>query len=120
MNVYIPEDYFSRGTINDYTATTAPIFMPNGVGGCSKASAMTPSSSNSLGLALQNGLAAVSPALRGRDSDYGTAPACIVDYKAAVRYLRTAGLPAGNNIQRGKRKRSYPGTSGSCSKFTGL
>ena len=96
MNVYIPETYFSGGTINGYSASTAPIFMPNGVGGYSKASAMSPSSSNSLGLALQNGLVVASPALRGRDSDYGTAPACIVDYKAAVRYLRTAGLPAGN------------------------
>ena len=96
MNVYIPEDYFSEGTINGYTATTAPIFMPNSVGGYSKASAMTPSSSNSLGIALGKGIVVASPALRGRDSDYGTAPACIVDYKAAVRYLRIAGLPAGN------------------------
>ncbi|MBQ7214920.1 MAG: hypothetical protein IJS39_02925 [Synergistaceae bacterium] len=96
MNVYIPEDYFSGGTINGYTATTAPIFMPNGVGGYSKASAMTPSSSNSVGIALSKGLVVASPALRGRDSDYGTAPACIVDYKAAVRYLRTAGIPAGD------------------------
>ena len=96
MNVYIPETYFSGGTINGYTATTAPIFMPNGVGGYSKASAMSPSSSNSVGIALGKGLVVASPALRGRDSDYGTAPACIVDYKAAVRYLRTAGLPAGN------------------------
>ena len=96
MNVYIPEDYFSGGSINGYTATTAPVFMPNGVGGYSKASAMSPSSSNSLGTALSKGLVVASPALRGRDSDYGTAPACIVDYKAAVRFLRTAGLPAGN------------------------
>ena len=96
MNVYIPEDYFSGGSINGYTATTAPVFMPNGVGGYSKASAMSPSSSNSLGIALSKGLVVASPALRGRDSDYGTAPACIVDYKAAVRFLRTAGLPAGN------------------------
>ncbi len=96
MNVYIPEVYFSGGSINGYTASTAPVFMPNGVGGYSKASAMSPSSSNSLGTALSRGLVVASPALRGRDSDYGTAPACIVDYKAAVRYLRTAGLPAGN------------------------
>lgn len=96
MNVYIPDAYFSGGTINGYTASTAPIFMPNGVGGYSCASAMTPSSSNSLGLALQNGLVVASPALRGRDANYGDAPACIVDYKAAVRYLRKAGLPAGN------------------------
>ena len=98
MNIYIPEAYFSGGEINGYSASTAPIFMPNGVGGYSRASAMTPSSSNSLGQALQNGLVVASPALRGKELDEGKAPACIVDYKAAVRYLRKnkSSLPAGN------------------------
>ncbi len=98
MNIYIPESYFSGGTINGYTASTAPIFMPNGVGGYSRASAMTPSSNNSLGQALANGLVVASPALRGKELDEGKAPACIVDYKAAVRYLRKnkSNLPAGN------------------------
>lgn len=33
MNIYIPEAYFNEGTINGYTAKTAPIFFPNKVGG---------------------------------------------------------------------------------------
>ena len=33
LSVYIPVDYLRGGTINGYTAKTAPIFMPNGVGG---------------------------------------------------------------------------------------
>lgn len=33
MNIYIPEAYFSGGSINGYTAKTAPIFYPNQVGG---------------------------------------------------------------------------------------
>ena len=33
MNIFIPEAYFSKGTINGYTKDTAPIFLPNAVGG---------------------------------------------------------------------------------------
>ena len=33
MNIYIPEEYFSGGTINGYTSKTAPIFLPNQIGG---------------------------------------------------------------------------------------
>ena len=33
LNIYVPEEYFHGGTVNGYTAKTAPIFMPNGVGG---------------------------------------------------------------------------------------
>ncbi|QJD96218.1 alpha/beta hydrolase [Mucilaginibacter robiniae] len=33
MNIYIPEAYFNKGSINGYTAQTAPIFFPNQVGG---------------------------------------------------------------------------------------
>ena len=96
MSIYIPEAYFSGGSINGYTASTAPIFMPNNVGGYMAGGMITPSSSNAAGIALSKGLVVASPAIRGRNTDYGTAPACIVDYKAAVRYLRHAGLPAGN------------------------
>lgn len=98
MSIFIPETYFSDGTINGYTASTAPIFMPNSVGGYMAGNISSPSSSNSAGQALARGLVVVSPALRGRNVDNGTAPACIVDYKAAVRYLRAnkSRLPAGN------------------------
>ena len=33
LNIYIPEEYFNGGSINGYTAQTAPIFFPNRVGG---------------------------------------------------------------------------------------
>lgn len=34
MSVFIPEAYFQKGgSVNGYTAKTAPIFLPNGVGG---------------------------------------------------------------------------------------
>ncbi|MGM9320199.1 subtype B tannase [Deinococcus aquaticus] len=33
MNIYIPEAYFSGETVGSYTAQTAPIFLPNQVGG---------------------------------------------------------------------------------------
>ena len=33
LNIYVPEAYFQGGTINGYTARTAPIFLPNQVGG---------------------------------------------------------------------------------------
>ncbi|MBQ7561927.1 MAG: hypothetical protein IJS99_08885 [Synergistaceae bacterium] len=100
LSIYIPETYFSGGTLNGYTAETAPIFMPNNVGGYMKGGISSPDgrNSSSLSTALSKGLVVVSAALRGRDTDYGTAPACIVDYKAAVRYLRynKNNLPAGN------------------------
>lgn len=97
MSIYIPEAYFQNGTINGYTAATAPIFMPNNVGGYMAGSIMS-ANSDSIAQALTNGLVVAAPALRGRNTDNGTAPACIVDYKAAVRYLRKNkdNLPAGN------------------------
>ncbi|MBQ3448112.1 MAG: hypothetical protein IJG37_10755, partial [Synergistaceae bacterium] len=43
LNVYIPEEYFHEGaTINGYTAKTAPILMPNGVGGYMPGRAFVP------------------------------------------------------------------------------
>lgn len=33
MNIYIPEEYFEGKSIGSYTANTAPIFLPNSVGG---------------------------------------------------------------------------------------
>ena len=42
MNIYVPEEYFNNGTINGYNTQTAPIFMPNAVGGYMPSQAMTP------------------------------------------------------------------------------
>lgn len=33
MNIFILEAYFQQGTVNEYTVKSAPIFLPNGVGG---------------------------------------------------------------------------------------
>ena len=98
LSIYVPEQYFSSRPLNGYTAATAPIFVPNNSGGYMAASIMTPSSSNPAGLALSHGLVVVSPALRGRNVSNGSAPSAIVDYKAAIRYIRAnkSRLPAGN------------------------
>ena len=98
LSVYIPEPYFSGLQVNGYTAQTAPIFIPNNSSGYMAASIITPADNNVIGLALAHGLVVVSPALRGRNVNDGTAPASIVDYKAAVRYIRAnkGSLPAGN------------------------
>ena len=111
MNIYIPKDYLSGATINGYTAKTAPIFLPNGVGGYMPGKALTPIESdkmngggaNSVLYALSRGCVVACPAIRGRtniaNGNYvGKAPAFIVDYKAAVAYLRynKNRLPAGD------------------------
>jgi hypothetical protein len=131
MNIFIPEEYFQGKSINGYTAETAPIFMPNGVGGYMpalpgdiKQQPFTMPAGTPPDMQMPNGqaprhmrgprpggmpfpqrarteLAALAqgyivayPGIRGRtlkDSagvNYGKAPALIVDYKAAVRYLR--------------------------------
>lgn len=33
MNIYIPEEYFDGKSVNNFTAETAPIFLPNKIGG---------------------------------------------------------------------------------------
>ena len=72
-------------------AMTTPIFMPNSVGGYMAGQISSPSANNSAGLALAKGYVVVSPALRGRNVDNGTAPACIVDFNGsglAVHFIR--------------------------------
>lgn len=102
MNIFAPEIYYNGGSINGYTLKTAPIFMPNTVGGYMPGELGEPGYNkfgsgkelNSIFLALQHGYVVAAPAIRGRvqqnnSGKYtGKAPACIVDYKAAVRYLR--------------------------------
>lgn len=102
MNVFAPEGYFRGESINGYTIDTAPIFMPNQVGGYMPGKLDEPRCilwknqevPNSIFRALQHGYVVAAPAIRGRvqqneTGEYiGKAPACVVDYKAAVRYLR--------------------------------
>lgn len=33
MNIYVPEGYYEGKTIHGFTAETAPIFLPNTIGG---------------------------------------------------------------------------------------
>lgn len=103
MNIFVPLAYRDGGEIGGYTGKTAPIFMPNTVGGYMPGPLDEPGTGhfgpvegkpNSIFRALQHGYVVAAPALRGRtlqDSRgryIGKAPACLVDYKAAVRFLR--------------------------------
>ncbi|RYY16091.1 MAG: alpha/beta hydrolase, partial [Chitinophagaceae bacterium] len=108
MNIYIPEDYFHNKSINGYTATSAPVFFPNRVGGympAKPATALNTSAGNGTGIISQNSASAVVVAIfkgyivasagaRGRTNKNqvglytGKSPAAIVDLKAAIRYLK--------------------------------
>ncbi len=104
LNIYIPEEYFNSGTINGFTAETAPIFFPNRVGGYMPAVPATflipeqkggfPYNNKTVLTALSKGYIVASAGARGRTNKNekgeftGKAPAGIVDLKAAVRYLK--------------------------------
>lgn len=106
LNIYIPEEYFNGGSINGYTAKTAPIFFPNKVGGYMPAqpasfkpqaqrSPMPGGNQNTAVVtALSKGYIVASAGARGRTTANaqkeftGKAPAGLVDLKAAVRYLK--------------------------------
>ncbi|WP_369828951.1 subtype B tannase [Glaesserella sp. 15-184] len=100
LNVYVPEAYFNGDSINGFNANTAPIFLPNAVGGYMPAKAATYDKKgfgsndkpNAIVTALSKGYVVASVGARGRtlekDGKYtGKAPAVIVDLKSAVRYL---------------------------------
>ena len=106
LNIFVPEAYFSDGSVNGYTTRTAPIFIPNEVGGYMPGDRTQPGvnergplsgQANSLFEALKRGYVVVSPSIRGRtlrseDGKWsGKAPALIVDMKAAVRFIRHLG-----------------------------
>lgn len=104
INLFVPEAYFQGGRVGPYDAGTAPIFLPNGIGG------YMPSEPGSLehrgpagrdtdepsasAVALSLGMVVAAPGARGRTLQsadgrwIGKAPAAIVDLKAAVRWLR--------------------------------
>jgi len=99
LNFYVPEAYFQGRTVDGWTAESAPIFFPNGVGGYMPAEAGKPGpdrdgQSDASLVALSKGYVVAAPGARGRTTKdeagayTGKAPACIVDLKAAVRYLR--------------------------------
>lgn len=104
MNLYVPEAYYEGASLNGYDLHTAPVFMPNFVGGYMPGGLEEPGYTtwgvkgpNSIFRALQHGYVVAVPAIRGRVQQdengafTGKAPACVVDYKAAVRYLHFFG-----------------------------
>ena len=122
INIYIPEAYFNGGSVNGYTAATAPVFLPNRIGGYMPAKAGVPGKgghgqskgADAMQTALARGLVVASPGARGRTSSTGKAPAAIVDLKAAVRYLKAndramPGDAQKNHLQRHQRGRRVVG-----------
>ena len=110
INIYIPEEYFKNGTVNGYNTQTAPIFMPNNVGGYMPSQPMAPkvenNKPNSALYALSRGYVVASPATRGRtnkasDGNFiGKAPAVIVDLQAATAYLHANDATMPGNAKR--------------------
>ena len=110
MNIYIPEEYFNNGTVNGYNTQTAPIFMPNNVGGYMPSQPMAPkvenNKPNSALYALSRGYVVASPSTRGRtnkasDGNFiGKAPAVIVDLQAATAYLHANDATMPGNAKR--------------------
>lgn len=116
LNIFVPEAYYQESPVGRYTKHTAPIFMPNTVGGYLPGPADEPGLNirtgmpNSIFAALEHGCVVVSGGVRGRTSgklnteffeggnaddigqDHGNivgkAPALIVDMKAVIRYIR--------------------------------
>ncbi len=98
INIYVPEAYFHGQAVGNFTAQTAPIFLPNQIGGYMPAKPGTPTGrtgppgdsprASTIAVALSKGFVVASPGARGRTAPTGKAPAAIVDLKAAVRYLR--------------------------------
>ncbi len=122
MSLYVPEEYYEGKILNGYSLKTAPILMPNTVGGYMPGPAGQPAPDNTgrpnfIFAALQHGYVVACVGVRGRSTgrkcqDFfvggtvnqpnaedgelcGKAPAFIVDMKAAIRYLRhnRASLP---------------------------
>ncbi len=117
LNLYVPEAYFTGGRIGRFDARTAPIFLPNAVGGYMPAKPGTLNNAmsgppgqvpgaNASAVALSLGHVVAAPGARGRtlraaDGRWtGKAPAAIVDLKAAVRWLRHNADRLPGNVER--------------------
>lgn len=95
LHLYAPACYYEDGSINGYTLKTAPIFLPNTVGGYmpgepAEAGFDQNGYPNTVLQALMHGYVVACAGIRGRSTknNAGKAPALIVDMKAAIRYLR--------------------------------
>ena len=126
LNLFAPVSLFDGS--GAYDAQSAPIFMPNTVGGYMPGPADQPgldphgSGPNSIFCALEHGYVVASAGVRGRTSGkvtteffegsvggkvseatgrkVGRAPAFIVDYKAAIRWLRHNADVVPGNVKR--------------------
>lgn len=100
LNIFVPAGYFAGATINGYQRDTAPILMPNTVGGYMPGprddpeNTQWPTNAKTIIAALAHGYVVISAGLRGRTQTdaqgqfISKAPAFIVDMKAAVRYVK--------------------------------
>lgn len=99
LSIYVPEDYYEKGTIGKFDIHTAPIFMPNTIGGYRPGYFQKPGLDHhgritASAIALYLGYVVVVPTARGiglkdeRGINTGVVPAALVDLKAAIRYLR--------------------------------
>lgn len=95
LHLFAPEALFAGESVNGYRLDTAPVFVPNTVGGYMPGALNEPGEdrrhpgqANAVFQALRHGYVVAAPAIRGRSQAGGQAPACIVDYKAVVRWLR--------------------------------
>ena len=99
MNIYVSEKYFEGEKPYGWTLDEAPIFMPITVGGYMPGLPDEPgidrrNEKNATFVAISKGYVVAAPGARGRINQdekgvyVGKAPACIVDLKAAVAYLR--------------------------------
>ena len=116
LNLFVPEEYFEGREINGYSLKTAPIFIPNTVGGYMEGNLDEPGAdflgrTNTIFKGIAHGYVVVAPGIRGRNTGLmseeffvgakadvkdsapsgeavGKAPALIVDMKAVVRFLR--------------------------------
>lgn len=99
LNFYVPTAYYEGKSLGGYRIDTAPIFLPNSVGGYMPGPPDAPGPGrdggpNALLVALSKGYVVAAPGARGRTTqnsagEYtGKAPTAIVDLKAVVRYLR--------------------------------
>ena len=127
MNIYVPEALAQGETINGFILKTAPIFMPNTVGGYMPGPAETPGldflgRTNTVFEGLLHGYVVACAGVRGRTTGMATdeffvgsktgnnatengkmigrAPALIVDMKAAIRYLRHNRDMVPGNVER--------------------
>ena len=115
LNLYVLADYYAGAQHNGYTLQTAPIFLPNTVGGYLPGPADCPGPDrfgrpNATLCALAHGYVVACIGVRGRTSGHrnteffegskaaeseaetgrsvGKAPAFVVDLKAGIRWLR--------------------------------